>query len=68
MLTGNRSPFYAAPEMILGKKYEGPEVFIRYFISIVKKVKANQTRLICGVWVSFYLLFSVVIYLLTTTT
>ncbi len=21
-----RSPFYAAPEMILGKKYEGPEV------------------------------------------
>jgi serine/threonine protein kinase len=22
----SRSPFYAAPEMILGKKYEGPEV------------------------------------------
>ena len=22
----SRSPFYAAPEMILGRKYEGPEV------------------------------------------
>ena len=27
-LLSSRSPFYAAPEMILGKKYAGPEVSI----------------------------------------